>query len=69
MREEYDIAQMQGGVRGKYAKKYHESVKMVMLEPDVAEIFSDAEEVNNALRMLGKLIQHHAELELTKQST
>ena len=37
-------------------------VKLVMLEPDVAEIFPDAKEVNDALRMLGKLIQHHAEL-------
>lgn len=62
MRDEYDFSQMQGGIRGKYAEQYHEGVKLVMLEPDVAEIFSDAKEVNDALRMLGKLIQHHAEL-------
>lgn len=69
MREEYDFSQIEGGIRGKYAKEYHEGVKMVMLDPDVAEIFSSAKEVNDALRMLGKIIKHHSELELTRHTS
>ena len=49
---EYDFFKMHGGVRGKYAKQYHEGVKLIMLEPDVAKIFPDAKSVNEALRTL-----------------
>ncbi|MFP4033084.1 MAG: hypothetical protein ACLFTV_16120 [Desulfococcaceae bacterium] len=59
LREEYDFSKMEGGVRGKYAKEYREGVKLVMLEPDVAEIFPDAKTVNEALRALAKIIQQH----------
>ncbi|MGZ8215770.1 hypothetical protein [Methylomagnum sp.] len=59
LREEYDFSQMTGGVRGKYAKQYQDGVKLVMLEPDVAEVFPDAESVNEALRALSKIIQQH----------
>jgi len=57
--EEYDFSKMSGGVRGKYAKQYHEGVKLIVLEPDVAEIFPDAKSVNEALRTLSKVIIHH----------
>jgi hypothetical protein len=40
LKDEYNFAQMQAGVRGKYANQYHEGVKMVVQEPDVVEIFS-----------------------------
>ena len=59
LQDEYDFANMKGGVRGKYAKQYHEDVKLVMLEPDVAKIFPDAKSVNEALRSLAKIIQQH----------
>lgn len=59
LREEYDFSEMEGGVRGKYAKEYREGVKLVMLEPDVAEVFPDAKAVNEALRALAKIIQQH----------
>jgi hypothetical protein len=49
MREEYDFS---GGVRGKYADRFSEGSTIVVLEPDVAAVFSDAESVNNALRGL-----------------
>ena len=49
MREEYDI---RGGVRGKYYERYREGTNVVVLEPDVAAVFRDAESVNRALRML-----------------
>jgi len=52
MLEEYDFSK---GVRGKYAKKYHESSNIVVLEPDVAARFPNSEAVNQALRTLAKI--------------
>ena len=49
MRAEYDFS---GGVRGKYYKQYTEGTNVVLLEPDVAEVFRDSESVNQALRVL-----------------
>jgi len=59
LRDEYDFSQMTGGVRGKYAEQYQEGVKLIMLEPDVAKIFPDAQSVNEALRSLAKIIHQH----------
>lgn len=52
LREEYDVSQMQGGVRGKYAERYKQGSNIVVLAPDVWEAFPNAEAVNDALRML-----------------
>lgn len=49
MLPEYDFS---GGVRGKYAKHYAGGTNVVVLSPDVAEAFPNAEAVNNALRAL-----------------
>ena len=49
MREEYDFS---GGVRGKYYQRYKEGTNVVLLDPDVAEVFRDSESVNRALREL-----------------
>jgi hypothetical protein len=57
LREEYDFSQMTGGIRGKYAQQYHEDAKLVLLEPDVAQVFPSAKSVNEALRALAKIIQ------------
>jgi len=51
MRPEYD---MTGGVRGKYAKRFPTDAVMVVLAPDVAQVFPDADSVNEALRVLVK---------------
>lgn len=51
MRDEYDFSK---GVRGKYADRFAEGVKMVTLDPDVAAAFPTAEAVNAALRSLAK---------------
>ena len=53
MREEYDFSQ---GVRGKNAKSYHQGSNVVVLAPDVAERFPNAESVNQALRSLANVI-------------
>jgi hypothetical protein len=57
MRDEYDFRK---GERGKYASSYAEGTNVVVLDPDVATIFPDAESVNRALRAVGKIIEEHA---------
>uniref|UniRef100_A0A831XMP2 Uncharacterized protein n=1 Tax=Geobacter metallireducens TaxID=28232 RepID=A0A831XMP2_GEOME len=62
LRPEYDFSTMKGGVRGKYARRYEAGTNLVLLEPDVAEVFHDARTVNEALRTLIKIarekVQH-----------
>ncbi len=53
MRPEYDF---RGGVRGKYAKRFASGSNVILLDPDVAEVFPDAATVNEVLRVLAKLI-------------
>jgi hypothetical protein len=53
MLSEYDFS---GGVRGKYAGRFEKGTIMVVLNPDVAEIFPDPKSVNKALRALGQII-------------
>ena len=57
MLPEYDFS---GGVRGKYANRFAEGTIMVVLDPDVAELFPDPQSVNNALRALGQIIRERA---------
>ena len=52
MREEYDFS---GGVRGKYAARFAEGSNVVVLDPDVADLFADSESVNDALRTLAEI--------------
>ncbi|MEO0350659.1 MAG: hypothetical protein AAF282_11495 [Cyanobacteria bacterium P01_A01_bin.15] len=66
LRPEYDFAQIKGGVRGKYVERYREGTNLVLLEPDVAQAFPNAEEVNQALRLLMKLAQRQ---QAAKQDT
>jgi hypothetical protein len=54
LRPEYDLSQLKGGVRGKYAERYRAGTNLVLLEPDVAAVFPDARAVNEALRLLIK---------------
>ena len=54
MREEYDFTR---GVRGKYAQRYAQGTNVVLLEPDVAKIFPNAEAVNMSLRALAGIIR------------
>ncbi|WGV23812.1 hypothetical protein [Halotia branconii] len=54
---EYDFAQMQGGVRGKYVEQYRKKNNLVLLDPDVAQAFPNEEAVNEALRLLIKVAQ------------
>jgi len=59
MLDEYDFS---GGVRGKYADRFAKrSNVVVVLDPDVAQVFKDSESVNKALRDLAAIIQRDSE--------
>ena len=51
---EYDFSR---GVRGKYARRYQNGANVVVLEPDVAKVFSTSESVNKSLRALAGIIR------------
>ncbi len=55
---EYDFT---GGVRGKYVERLTNRKSIITLEPDVAEVFTDSESVNQALHGLLPIIQKQAE--------
>jgi hypothetical protein len=55
MRDEYDF---RGGVRGKYVERYRRGTNLVLLDPDLAKVFRDAEAVNVALR---QFLSEHGE--------
>ena len=50
LRPEYDFRAMRGVVRGKYAARYRERLRVVRLADDVAGAFPDEAAVNEALR-------------------
>jgi uncharacterized DUF497 family protein len=54
MLSDYDFS---GGVRGKYASRFANGTIMVVLDPDVAELFPDPRSANRALRALGHIIR------------
>jgi hypothetical protein len=52
MQDEYDFSK---GVRGKYASRYRQGSNVVVLDPDVAELFPDSQSVNKALRAIAEI--------------
>lgn len=50
---DYDFSK---GKRGKYAKQFAAGTNLIILAPDVAKIFKDAETVNEALRTLANIV-------------
>ena len=56
MRPEYDFS---SGARGKHHEAWREGTNVVLLDPDVAEVFKDSETVNPALRTLARITQAH----------
>jgi len=50
LRDEYPESLIKSGVRGKYAKSYREGTDVVLLDPDLHELFPNSEAVNRALR-------------------
>jgi hypothetical protein len=54
MRPEYDFS---NGVRGKHAARFGEGTNVVVIDPDVADVFPTSTSVNDALRALAKIIR------------
>src|SRR5437762_6747458 len=59
MLREYDFSQ---GIHGKYARRYAKGSKVVVLEPDVAKVFPNAQVVNSSLRSLAEIIRSRKSL-------
>jgi hypothetical protein len=55
LRDEYDLSQLKGGIRGKYSERFRTGTNLVLLAPDVARAFPNDESVNEALRLLMKI--------------
>jgi hypothetical protein len=58
MLDEYDFS---NGVRGKYVDRFAKGSNVIVLDPDVAEVFPDSESVNQALRALAEIIRNKVE--------
>jgi hypothetical protein len=54
MRPEYDFSK---GMRGKHAARYAAGSNVVVLAPDVASQFQTADDVNETLRAVAKLME------------
>jgi hypothetical protein len=68
LRPEYNRSDFPGGlVRGKYAKRMKESCNVIVLRPEVADVFLNEEAVNNALLSLIDIA--HKTTRPTKRST
>ena len=66
LRPEYDMGKfLKHGVRGNHAQEYREFANVVLLAPDVFEVFKSSEAVNEALRLVIKI----RELETKRDTT
>ena len=54
MRPEYDFSQ---GMRGVTAQRYAQGANVVVLSPDVLDVFPDGAAVNEALRALAPVLR------------
>ena len=52
LRSEYDLSKLKGGVRGKYYRRATAGNNLVLIEPELTDVFPDTESVNRALRLL-----------------
>ena len=66
MRPEYDFT---GGVRGKFFNEYQKGTNVVLLDPDVAEVFPDSTSVNEALRALARIVKKQTKRSQGKSRT
>jgi hypothetical protein len=58
LRPEYDLSNLlKEGVRGKYTARYQMGTNLVLLDPDVAQVFTTDESVNEALRLAIKMVK------------
>ena len=50
LRPEYPGELIRSGIRGKYAKRFKEGSNVVVIDPDLSDVFPNSEAVNEALR-------------------
>ncbi len=50
LRDEYDPELIKSGIRGKYVSDYEKETNIVLIDPDLHELFPDSASVNRALR-------------------
>jgi hypothetical protein len=55
LRPEYKRSEFPALVRGKYIERLQRSTNVVVLDPEVAEVFPNAASVNDALRSLAEI--------------
>jgi deoxyadenosine/deoxycytidine kinase len=55
MLDEYDFS---NGIRGKYVSRFKDGCNVIIIDPDVADIFNDSESVNKALRSIAHIIRN-----------
>ena len=65
MRPEYDFSK---GVRGVTAARYAEGTNVILLDPDVAEIFPDSLAVNEALRTIARVTRRTVHQRVRKRT-
>jgi hypothetical protein len=54
LRKEYDLSKLKNGVRGKYYSRAAAGSNLVLVDPDLADVFPDAASVNRALRVVAE---------------
>ena len=69
LRGEYDLSQLKGGVRGKYYRQATAGTNLVLVEPELAEVFPDTESVNRALRLLADTAEAATERSRARRRT
>ena len=53
LRPEYDLSKLKGGIRGRYyRKKATAGTNLVLIDPELTEVFPNTESANRALRLL-----------------
>jgi len=52
LRPEYDLSKLKGGVRGNYYRQATGGTSLVLIEPELTDVFPDTKSVNRALRLL-----------------
>jgi len=57
LQPEYDLSQLRGGVRGKYYRRAIAGTNLVLVDPDVLDVFPDGVAVNRALRALAPVLR------------
>jgi hypothetical protein len=56
MRAEYDFSK---GVRGKHAARYAEGTNVMVIDPQVLDVFPNGDAVNQTLRALAPVLRQH----------